>query len=50
MVSEACQVYMQHVDAAATHSGSVEDALSLLQAAQDVLEEQVQSVPAQYVL
>ncbi len=44
MLSEACQDYMQHVDSVATHSGSLEDAMSLLQAAQDIIEKQVHPV------
>ncbi len=38
MVSEACQQYMQHVDAAAAHSGPAQDVLSILEAAQQAAE------------
>ena len=38
MVSEACQQYMQHVDAAAAHSGPAQDVLGILEAAQQAAE------------
>ncbi|CAL5220409.1 g2420 [Coccomyxa viridis] len=43
MVSEACQQYMQHVDAAAAHSGPAQDVLSILEAAQQAAEAQKES-------
>ena len=41
MVSEACQQYMQHVDAAAVHSGPAQDVLSILEADQQAAEVQL---------
>ena len=43
MVSEACQQYMQSVDAAATHTGPAQDVLSILDAAQKATEVQTPS-------
>ena len=38
MVSEACQQYMQHVEAAAVHSGPAQDVLGILNSAQRTAE------------
>lgn len=41
MVSETCHAYLRQVDAAATCTGSAQDVLSILDAAQKTLEASV---------